>query len=55
MTNADHDFDTWFDILKLNVLEQTGVEFRDSDSVRFDYESGADVYDVIGDIVREYN
>lgn len=55
MTKEDFDFDTWFDVLKINVLEQAGVEFRDADSVRCDYDRGDDVYDVIDDIVREYS
>ena len=54
MTNNDTDFDTWFGVLQVNVLDRTGVDFKDTDSVRTDYESGADVYDVIEDIVREY-
>jgi hypothetical protein len=54
MTNKDLDFETWFDTLRINVLERSGVEFRDEDSVRDDYNRGVNVYDVIDDIVREY-
>lgn len=54
MTKDDFDFDTWFDTLKINVLDRAGVEFQDEDSVREDYNNGRDVYDVIDDIVAEY-
>lgn len=54
MTNADTSFDDWFDILRVNVLEQACVEFRDRDSVRLDYDQGRDVYAVIQEIVDEY-
>lgn len=54
MTNRETDFDTWFSTLQVNVLEQSGVTFQDHDSVRDDYESGRDVYDVIDEIVAEY-
>jgi len=54
MTKSDFDFDTWFDTLCIHVLDRAGVEFRDADSVREDYEQGRDVYDVIDEIVAEY-
>lgn len=54
MTNSDFDFETWFDTLSLQVLDATGVDFRDRDSVRQDYEDGRDVFDVIDEIVAEY-
>lgn len=54
MTKHEFDFDTWFDTLSLIVLDRTGVEFRDADSVRGDYDEGRDVYDVIDEIVAEY-
>jgi len=54
MTNDDTDFDSWFGVLQVNVLDRTGVDFKDMDSVRADYDEGRDVYDVIDDIVAEY-
>ena len=54
MTKDEVDFDTWFDTLCIHVLDRSGVEFTDDDSVRADYESGRDVYDVIDEIVAEY-
>lgn len=54
MTNDDTDFDTWFGVLQVNVLDRTGVDFKDEDSVRGDYDDGRDVYDVIDEIVAEY-
>ena len=55
MTSSDTEFDTWFDTLQLHVLDATGVQFRDRDSVRGDYDAGKDVFDVIDEIVDEYN
>lgn len=53
--NCDsHDFYTWFGVLQENVMERTGVNFTDEDSVREDYERGEDVYDVIDSICGEY-
>ena len=52
--NEGVDFDNWFSVLCVNVLEQTGVEFRDEDSVKDDYEQNNDVYEVIDSIVAEY-
>ena len=49
-----HDFYTWFGLLQENVMERTGVNFTDEDSVREDYERGEDVYDVIDSICDEY-
>lgn len=54
MTSDDTDFDTWFGVLQTNVLDRTGVDFKDEDSVRGDYDAGKDVYDVIDEIVAEY-
>lgn len=54
MTNSDFDFETWFDTLAINVLDRCGVEYRDMESVRADYEAGRDVYDVIDEIAAEY-
>lgn len=55
MTNRDLDFETWFSALQVNVLEQTGVDFNDENAVREDYESGRDLYDVLDEIVAEYD
>ena len=54
MTKPEFDFDTWFGVLQANVLDRSGVDFKDEDSVRDDYENGRDVYDVIDEIVAEY-
>lgn len=53
MTNDDTDFDTWFDLLKLN-LEENGIQFNDPESVRFDYEEGKDLSVVADEIKAEY-
>lgn len=54
MTNLDFSFEDWFKVLHINVLEKTGVNFTDADSFIDVYNSHADVYDVIKDIVDEY-
>lgn len=54
MTNDDTDFDSWFGVLQANVLDRTGVDFKDEESVMADYDDGKNVYDVIEDIVAEY-
>jgi hypothetical protein len=54
MQKPEFDFDTWFGVLQSNVLDRTGVDFKDEDSVRQDYEDGRDVYDVIDEIADEY-
>lgn len=54
MTKNEIEFDDWFDNVALHVLDRTGFEFRDADSVRGDYEAGRDAYDVIDEIVAEY-
>ena len=54
MTKQDFDFETWFGVLQTNVLDRTGVDFRDRDSVRGDYDQGACVYVVIDEICAEY-
>lgn len=55
MTNTDADFEAWFSCLQMVVLDATGVEFTDEDSVRDDYESGKSIYDVSDSIAAEYN
>lgn len=54
MTKTEFDFDTWFGVLQSNVLDRSGVDFKDEDSVRDDFDNGRDVYDVIDEIVAEY-
>jgi len=54
MTKSDFDFETWFDSLAMMVLDKTGVEFRDQDTVREDYESGRNLADVADQIAAEY-
>lgn len=53
-TKNDWDFDTWMDTVKALVLDGCGVEFRDEDSVRGDYEDGKSAFDVADDIIAEY-
>lgn len=55
MTNKDTDFETWFTCLQCNVLELSGFEFRDEDSVRDEYNNGDNVVDVAHAIADEYN
>lgn len=54
MTKNEIDFETWMDVIRVHVLDGAGVNFTEEDSVRDDYESGRDVYDVIDEIVAEY-
>lgn len=54
MTKDDFDFETWFDSLAVMVLDKTGVELRDPDSVRQDYETGRNLADVADEIAAEY-
>lgn len=54
MTKDQADFESWFDILATTILDETGVTFRDRDSVRDEYEDGHDVFDVADDIIAEY-
>lgn len=54
MTKDQVDFDTWFYAMCMEILEATGVQFRDEDAVREDYDSGANCYDVAREIVDEY-
>lgn len=55
ITNDGHDFETWFDLVAMKVLAETGVQFRDEDSVRDEFESGKSYDDVANDIIAEYN
>lgn len=55
MTKADFDFETWFDSLSMMVLDKTGVDFRDAESVRADYDAGKNLADVADEIAAEYN
>lgn len=54
MTNEEVSFEDWFDNLRNVVLDLCGVEFRDSDSVKDDYENGANLFDVAESIADEY-
>lgn len=54
MNNRDTDFESWFSALQSQVLDRAGVNFRDEDSVRGDFDEGRDVFDVADEIVREY-
>ena len=54
MDKNDFDFDTWFDSMAAMVLDKTGIEFRDKDSVREDYEDGKNCTDVADEIAAEY-
>ncbi len=55
MTKHEFEFDTWFGVLQDQVLDKAGVDFKDEDSVRSDYDAGRDVYDVIDEIAAEYD
>ena len=54
MVKGEFDFEAWFDSLAMMVLEKTGVEFRDEESVRGDYEAGKNCADVADEIAAEY-
>lgn len=54
MTNENTDFETWFSVLQINVLDNTGVDFQDESAVLGDFEAGKCVYDVIDQISAEY-
>lgn len=54
MQNTDVDFETWFGVLQSNVLDRTGVNIKDEDAFRDDYDTGRDVFDVIEEMVAEY-
>jgi hypothetical protein len=54
MTKDEFDFGTWFDSLSMMVLDRTGIEFRDQESVRQDYEKGRNLADVADEIADEY-
>ncbi len=53
MDKFDTDFDTWFDCLCINLLD-AGIDFKDRDAVRSDYDDGQNMYDVVEAIVQEY-
>ena len=55
MTKTEFDFETWLSALQSNVLDRTGIFFKDEDSARVDYDQGRDVYKVIEEIVLEYD
>lgn len=48
------DFDTWLDNLTVQIWERTGVDFKDGESVRQDYEDDKNMFDVADDICIEY-
>jgi hypothetical protein len=48
------DFDTWLDNLTVQIGERTGVDFKDGESVRQDYEDDKNMFDVADDICIEY-
>ena len=54
MTKTEFDFETWFSNLAMMVLEKTGVDFRDQESVRQDYDDGRNLADVADEIADEY-
>ncbi len=54
MNKTTHDFEDWFDTLRLIVRDRTGVTFCDRASVRDDYDAGRDMHDVADEIVQEY-
>jgi len=54
MTNEHFDFETWYDNLTAIILDKSGVDFRDEESVRADYDAGKDCADVADEIASEY-
>ena len=54
MVKGEFDFDTWFGSVAAMVLDKTGVDYRDEDSVRDDYEAGKNCADVADDVTYEY-
>lgn len=54
MTNQDVDFETWFDIVAMTVLDRAGFDFNDMDSVQADYDAGRDAHDVADEVAAEY-
>lgn len=54
MTKNEFDFETWFDNLSMMVLDISGVNFNDQDSVRDDYDQGRNLADVADEIAAEY-
>jgi hypothetical protein len=54
MTNAEFDFETWFDSLVAMVMDKSGFAFRDEESVRADYDAGRNCADVADEIADEY-
>lgn len=54
MTKCDCEFETWFEILSVQVLDRARVDLKDPDSVRDDYDRGRDLFDVADEIVAEY-
>lgn len=53
MNKQDTDFDRWFELLQMNLAEKS-INFKDSDSVREDYDDGKDLFDVVEEIAAEY-
>ncbi len=53
MTKNDTAFKNWFDYMA-NYLADSGIDFRDEDAVRDEYESGKDFHDVADEIKLEY-
>ena len=47
-------FDDWFYNLQIHVLDRTGVDFSDCDSVLQDYDDDKDMHDVADEIAAEY-
>ena len=47
-------FDDWLYNLQIHVLDRTGVEFHDQDSVLQDYDDNRDMHDVADEIAAEY-
>jgi len=54
VTKTEFDFETWFSNLAMMVLDKTGVDFRDRESVRQDYDDGRNLADVADEIADDY-
>lgn len=54
MVKGEFDFETWFANIAIMVLDKTGVDFKDEESVRGDYEAGKNCSEVADEIAAEY-
>lgn len=53
MNKTDSNFDTWFDVLQMQ-LSDAGINFKDAELVRKDYDDGKSLFEVLEEIKAEY-